>query len=310
MASQRGKLVLADVFGMPLEHVLSFVPVESVVAAISSSKFLEIVAGSDAVWGSKCHELWYDKAYVPQHFRETGGMSCLAAYWGSLTDSRRCSITAEELCSFEWSARMKGWSGPDWTSGDAWWQGQPASVRYFHTDGTTYSPERGEGQWRFVPSACGQTGPEGSFLRLSRGGRDYPTHFVTRWAKSWGWILHNCWGFCTSFPLPRKGAVPELEDDGQICQEVTVETCRDEAMRFNMGLPLPFENAGTDGDEAIVSITIDGREVRLPANVAAAIFRHQQLDVDSADEEDSENEEQSVDEEDEEANVAETNFLG
>ncbi|CAE8652743.1 unnamed protein product, partial [Polarella glacialis] len=97
MVSQHGKLVLADVFGMPLEHVLSFVPVESVVAAISSSKFLRIVACSDAVWGSRCDKLWCGKVYVPLHFREIRGMSRLAAYWGSLTDSRRCSIMAHSM---------------------------------------------------------------------------------------------------------------------------------------------------------------------------------------------------------------------
>lgn len=130
--------------------------------------------------------------------------------------------------------RRYRWSGSSWTASDAWWNGEASSIRRFNFDGTS-SSERGEGKWQFVPASCGRTGPEGSFIRLSRGGRSFPTHFAARW-KNWGWILQNCWGFSASFPLPRRGEEPELEDAGEICQRVTVDSCREEAMLFNSEL--------------------------------------------------------------------------
>jgi len=291
----------------PLEHVLGFTGAADTVAAVPCSRFWAAVAASDAVWAEKCQVLWHDKVHVPARFRapEPGGMSRLAAYWGSLADARRAAITAEELCSLEWSIRMKGWAGPDWTSSDPWWQGRPAAWRRYHPDGGLQSASGSGGHWRFVADSSGRTGPEGSFIRHSRGGRDYPTHFASRWPKNWGWILQNCWGFSASFPLPPRGAEPELEDAGPVCQSVTVETCRDEAMRFNMGLPLPYEvraQDGTDTDgeaaagdedgEGLVAVLVNGAEQRLPASlVAALISAYQRLNEEEDEEEDEEDEE-------------------
>mmetsp|Transcript_114806 Transcript_114806/g.371032 ORF Transcript_114806/g.371032 Transcript_114806/m.371032 type:complete len:365 (-) Transcript_114806:272-1366(-) len=285
----------------PLEHVLGFTGAADTVAAVPCSRFWAAVAASDAVWAEKCQVLWHDKVHVPARFRapEPGGMSRLAAYWGSLADARRAAITAEELCSLEWSIRMKGWAGPDWTSSDPWWQGRPAAWRRYHPDGGLQSASGSGGHWRFVADSSGRTGPEGSFIRHSRGGRDYPTHFASRWPKNWGWILQNCWGFSASFPLPPRGAEPELEDAGPVCQSVTVETCRDEAMRFNMGLPLPYEvraQDGTDTDgeaaagdedgEGLVAVLVNGAEQRLPASlVAALISAYQRLNEEEDEEE-------------------------
>lgn len=255
---------------VPIELVLSFVDGRDILSAIPASRSFSHGARSDMVWQLQCEMLWQDKVFVPERFR-TQGMSRLAAYWGSISDASRTALTREELCSCVWHTRMKGWSGPDWTAGDPWWNGGKAGQRHFHLDGTTSSADRGSGQWRFVPDSCGRRGAEGSFVRLSRGGRDFPTHFVSRWSKNWGWILQNCWGFSASFPLPPKGAEPELEDDGEICQLVTVDVCRDEAMRFNMGLPLPHEDVGDVEDGEAVTLVINGVEQRMPAPLAVAL---------------------------------------
>lgn len=261
----------------PLEHILSFTSPGDIVAALPVNRFWASVAASDAVWSPVCEHLWADKVYVPDRFQDVKAMCRLDAFWGSLADSKRTAITVEELCSFQWSNRMKGWAGPDWTSNDAWWrgtcdqQGATSSTRRYKPDGTMVSAERGAGKWRFVPQSSGRHGPKGCFVRHARGGRDYPTHFTSRWSKNWGWILQNCWGFSTSFPLPRKGLEPELEDDGEICQSVTVDTCREEAMLFNMGLPLPYEAEGDD-EESFGGVRVGGANQRLSVSFFAAVL--------------------------------------
>ena len=55
--------------------------------------------------------------------------------------------------------------------------------------GGSFESSRGEGQWRFVPDSCGRRGLLGSFVRLSLGGREFPTHFVGRWPRNWGWVM-------------------------------------------------------------------------------------------------------------------------
>lgn len=263
-----------------LEHILHFVPPEDLVSALAVDHFWSGVAISDAVWSCHCNMLWADKMYVPGCYSETGkshSMSRISAYWHSIADSKRSAITQEELCSFEWSSRMKGWAGTGWTISDPWWQPasprsgpKPASVRRYHVDGTTTS-DRGSGTWRFVLDSCGKTGPEGCFVRLARDGQEFPTHFASRWAPNWGWILQNCWGFSASFPLPPRGKELALEDDGELCQSINVEACRQEAEAFNLGIPLPHSlNSSNDNAQhqanPLVVVEMNGRMIRLPAD--------------------------------------------
>ena len=113
-------------------------------------------------------------------------------------------------------------------------------------------------RWRFVSRACGQPPPapgsyepgqRGAFIRSSRSDREFPTSFVQRYPRNWGWVLNQCWGFSLSFPMPPKGEEPELEDDGDLVQSVTVETQSTEAGHFNAGLPMPDPDATSDDEE-------------------------------------------------------------
>ena len=177
-----------------LEHTLSFLdPADIALSALRVSHFWHDAALSDAIWAEQCDRLWRDKVFVPAKFRREAPepLRRIEAYWRSLEDSRRTHLTEEELCALRWHSRMKGWAGSSWTEIDPWWQGQPAAVRSFAPDGTTDS-EKGSGRWKFVPDSCGKSGPLGSFVRLSRGGRSFPTHFVSRYAPNWGWVLQNC----------------------------------------------------------------------------------------------------------------------
>merc|ERR1719210_3010953 len=133
-----------------LEHLLTFVPPAEVLRQSAVSRAWAGASVSDAVWQVQCERLWADKVYVPARFlpEAPARMSRLDAFRGSVEDAARTAITAEELCEFEWSSRMKGGAG-DLTSGCPWWTGTgPAQVRRYHADGTSGS-QRGD-TWRFV----------------------------------------------------------------------------------------------------------------------------------------------------------------
>jgi len=299
--------VLAGDFGpAPLEQVFAYVSAVDLLEAAALNRYWSSLVVSDSVWSAQCQQLWSDKVYVPERFKIEAGATKLRriqAYWESLKDSRRIAVTPEELCQFQWSSRMKGWAGPDWTCSDPWWQEEAADgsprrrtwIRKFHPDGTT-SGDRGAGSWRFVPDSCGRTGPEGCFIRMGRGGREFPTHFASRWARNWGWILQNCWGFSTSFPLPLRGSCPDLEDQGEICRSVSVETCSQEANLFNLGLPLPHSVDAIGGHTGegldMVEAFIGDQRLRLPRALLLMLLRRQQEDgVGSEGEHGDENEE-------------------
>eukprot|EP00316_Scyphosphaera_apsteinii_P024058 CAMPEP_0119312252 /NCGR_PEP_ID=MMETSP1333-20130426/25629_1 /TAXON_ID=418940 /ORGANISM="Scyphosphaera apsteinii, Strain RCC1455" /LENGTH=323 /DNA_ID=CAMNT_0007316845 /DNA_START=66 /DNA_END=1037 /DNA_ORIENTATION=- len=280
--------------GTLLEYTLSFLDAEDIiVSALRVSHCWCRASLSDAVWSVLCERLWSDKVFVAACYRNPEPTSRrIDIYWGSIADASRTYITPEELCALTWHSRMKGWAGESWTERDPWWLGQPAAVRRFAPDGTT-SSDKSSGTWRFVPDSCGMTGPTGTFVRMSRGQRSFPTHFVSRWSVNWGWILQNCWGFSASFPLPPLGSEPELEDDGTICQSVTVETCEDEARRFNLGLPLPhddYERADDDGITGnqiqLASVMINGEAVQIPIEVLLTLLQRANVETNGLDDDD------------------------
>uniref|UniRef100_A0A7R9UCB6 F-box domain-containing protein n=1 Tax=Pinguiococcus pyrenoidosus TaxID=172671 RepID=A0A7R9UCB6_9STRA len=234
-----------------LHQILSFLSADEVVRVQLVSRFFRTAASCDFQWHWRCEQLWSSKVYVPAQFQDRAKMRRCAAYWASLRDASRCAIREDELCSLVFHYRMKGWSGDSWTSQDPWWNGGSPGQRRFHRDGTMTS-DMGDGRWRIldVPEACNRRGERGSFLRVSKGGVEFPTIVVSR-HSNWGWILQNCWSFSASFPLPPRGADLELEDSGPFCQEVTVGNCPVEAMLFNLGIALPGEDRGGGRNQEI-----------------------------------------------------------
>jgi len=231
---------LSDLVG-PFDHVLHFLPAVEILEVARVSRSVAATALSDEHWRARCDSLWADKAYVPLEFRRA---PCLSAYWGSLRDATRCALTPAELCGLTWSTRMKGAAGTEWTDSDPWWNGEEAATRTYSSSSQDCTSGRvtsslGSGSWRFVPDSSGRSGPLGTFVRHT-GSRDFPTFFASR-LENWGWVLQNCWSLSTSFPLPLQGECEELEDDGSVCQRVTVRNCRDEMLNFNLGEPLPHE---------------------------------------------------------------------
>lgn len=215
-----------------LEAIAPYLDAASIVRAIRTSSVWRLTLTSDNVWADHCLELWHDKLHVPERYRARHEMSRMHAYFGSLADGQRNEITTDELCAYEWSTRMKSTAGDEWTGRDPWWQQEPAGTRRYRPDGT-FTSIMSDGTWRFPH---GRT--QSAVLRHVRGGVEFPSHFVMRY-PNWGWVVQNCWSISASFPLPLRGQCRELEEDGPWCAAVAVQNCRDEAMLYNAGLPLP-----------------------------------------------------------------------
>eukprot|EP00747_Dinoflagellata_sp_TGD_P215297 gnl/TRDRNA2_/TRDRNA2_88017_c0_seq1.p1 gnl/TRDRNA2_/TRDRNA2_88017_c0~~gnl/TRDRNA2_/TRDRNA2_88017_c0_seq1.p1 ORF type:complete len:142 (+),score=10.70 gnl/TRDRNA2_/TRDRNA2_88017_c0_seq1:26-427(+) len=99
-----------------LHSILSFGTDAELTRWRSISQYFFRVASSSAVWEPRCERLWRDKL-IPRKARELlRSGEALVAYRFSLEDAKRTWITVEELCSFSWSHRMKGWSGEEWTA--------------------------------------------------------------------------------------------------------------------------------------------------------------------------------------------------
>lgn len=233
------------------------------------------LGSSSLLWGPRCRQMWADKVYVPPKARaDLAAGRAFAAFGFAVADARRSWITAEELCSFEWSHRMKGWSGESWTEDDPWWNGRPARRRHFRRDGSSVSLKsdgavdgaRQNSRWRFISACCGhegaaeafEPGVRGAFIRNRRDAREFPSAFVMRYPANWGFVLNQCWGFSTSFEMPPRGAEPALEDDHALVQAVSVETQYQEAQLFNAGMRLPDPD---DPDAATDPVPPDNRQL-------------------------------------------------
>lgn len=232
-----------------LEHIATFLCPEDTVRLMPVSQHWASALASDVAWEAHCVQLWAQKLYVPTLFASAGGgYSRLAAYWGSICDSRREQITATELCSSTWWLRAKTSAGAEAVACDPWWRDEPAARRHYSGDGAcAESPTREHDVRAALPDAkvCGGPVlwrfPVGSSAQANRvrhtaaSGREHPTHLVSR--HEWGWVLQNQWSLLTSFPLPPRGEAPVLEDEGAVCRAAAREIAGLEVAGFSAGLP-------------------------------------------------------------------------
>ena len=207
-------------------------------------------ASSDVLWKPLCQRHWEDKVFLPVRVRELARQGLYrVAFPIAIADSRRTHISTAELCDATWWSRMKGSAGQQFTRSDPWWRGEPVQRRTrFRADSTLVhvtgdedggqTHESAAGQWRFVPSCCGLTGPPGSFIRTLRDvvGRETPSKALSRHRGNWGWVMDGCWSVSCSFPMPLRGTDPSMED---AALHMTMELQHDEAHAFMTGLPLP-----------------------------------------------------------------------
>lgn len=238
---------------------LTCLPVREVGCATALNRRLCSIAQSEAVWCALCEYLWCGKA-LPTKFLELrdSGKAC-EAYRQSLLDSRRTSITKEELCSICWSFRFKACAGDGWQESDPWWQGQAATKARFYPSGIIRFQSGGvlgndppKLRWRFVRfqdqhledleqqrrnvegfeffSGFGQRG-----VRAKVMGREVPAYCIRRHKGNWGWVMESCWVVWCSWPMHARGSDEGWElDDERL--PVTFECQRQQASEFNMGL--------------------------------------------------------------------------
>lgn len=123
----RGAATLQRFLDLPSElltHVFVHVAPKQLVWCSSMSRKLQKIAADDGVWIQKCESLWEKKRYVPEKFwaEKSQPGQARRAYFGSIKDSRRERITADELCSVTWSFRFKKNAGRIWTRDDPYWK--------------------------------------------------------------------------------------------------------------------------------------------------------------------------------------------
>ena len=160
-----------------------------------SLAFLDVAAGGDGAcvskaWRSVCGSwaLWHDLSQPLRKWRNIAVDAKLHPREFcrlSIADSKRTSLTRDELCSQTWRFRFKRAAGEEWLAVDPYWTDNNPATITFTADGTT---ERAgtwelevEVKWRWGHSrkarrAPGLAGGEsGSSVRVVVDGRDVPT---------------------------------------------------------------------------------------------------------------------------------------
>ncbi|CAK0812673.1 unnamed protein product [Prorocentrum cordatum] len=99
----------------------------------------------------------------------------------------------------------------------------------------------------------------GSYIRgrPRRGMRETPTKVVFRHPETWGFVLDSCWAVHTSWPLPRRGQDPSLEDSAL---PMTVENMHSEAQRYNRGQQIDPEDPDPVDDGFEVGLEYRGED--------------------------------------------------
>jgi hypothetical protein len=215
-------------------NITSFLDVGSLsnVRCLNRS-FRTLASQGSAGWENLCQALWATKVHVLKEALEDPDP--MAAYRMSVLDARDRDYVKREELIFDpssqkgtiWSFRFKESAGPDWTTWDPWYSGQPCRKMVFLEDGTVkeFCPEDPNNletpqfsrrgtlmdppvimSWRFLTRPLDMPArPIGSYVRFSVGGRDVPTYCVRRSpTKNWGFIMESCWGVYSSFELPKR----------------------------------------------------------------------------------------------------------
>jgi len=167
---------------------------------------------NDNIWSGLCDKLWHDKVYVPESIVAMKKIDPREAYFRSIKDSTRDTITEEELLSFDWEFRFKEHRGAWYADADPWHHGRAPSHHKYMKDGMVkitgeysgYAPDRR--RWRWMDNATDRD--KGSWVQICH----YPSYKVFR-TKNWGWMQQSDLALLVSFPMPSKGVSEELEDN-------------------------------------------------------------------------------------------------
>ena len=236
--------------------------------ASSNHYFTEAVVGPQSIhrWDELCTETWRGKVHVAAEavaLRSTGDPR--GALRQSLADAQRTDLTDEELTSFEWRFRFKEQAGPQWQQFDPYWTtGEPTRAQFmpatiYDMDG--HGTVRMSGfeaiedfyiQWWWPVLNQGpvqNTQLRDSFgvrtLQVSVNGSRVPRYLISR-HENWGWIMQSCWVVYLSFPMPKPGVDPSLDDRSLL---VDVDMQRREAAVYNMGWDIDDEEEEESEEE-------------------------------------------------------------
>eukprot|EP00505_MAST-04D_sp_SCG-Rhode-Island_P002423 Stramenopile-MAST_4_protein_2423 len=173
----------------------------------------------DSTWSVRFQQLLSAMAY---RSKRIGTFSTMSSYRFHLLDRKRTVLTNEELCEINWSFRFKKAAGRFWMDQDPYWQERGPMSVIFSPDGTTKSSHDGaptrEGMsinWCWGTSADGTpaSGYPCDFIRYSVNGEEVPSLHFSRHPIHYGIIIQSCWVVYSSFPLPKPGEDPFMEDE-------------------------------------------------------------------------------------------------
>ena len=288
--------------------------------------FATSVKADRGLWDSICAKTFHGKACVASEAKRlrTDG-DPRSALRVALADSRRATLTEEEICSFEWNFRFKEAAGPGWCEEDPYWQGAeggPAKIKFGPLTERGYPASEQTGQVsasgfemltqrRLLWSWARSRGPHGGHVQIRVDGMRVPTYVVSRHAPNWGWLMQSCWVLYTSFPMPARGTDADLEDDAL---DVTVTTQAHEAQAYNTGVTFDAPNASDDegddppaggGPTAVVQLA-NGESIVVPVWLLhhLGLQEHDTLsgaessEADDDDDDDDDNEAENDDEDD------------
>ena len=199
--------------------------------------FSASILADRAVWERLCETTFEGKVCIAAEAKRLRAQGKpREALRVGLADSRRDTLTDEELTTFEWNFRFKSAAGSGWMEEDPYWLGAasgPARVQFSPSGRLTASGFEMLEQRQLLWSWALSRGPIGSHVQLHVDGMRVPTYVVSRHAANWGWLMQSCWVLYTSFPMPPRGADPSLDDEAL---EVTVRTQFREAHAYNSGV--------------------------------------------------------------------------
>ncbi|KAL7105665.1 hypothetical protein ACP275_07G058000 [Erythranthe tilingii] len=193
--------------------ILSRLDARSVALARLVSRGWLAVASVDEIWAPKCEELWQGKAHIPR-IAKVPGLTKMAVFSLSMTDSKRARITRDDLCDHVWEFHFTEDAPEYWRNLDPRWNGTGATMhRYFQQDGSiTADPEDKvwgghESSYTVVTGLFFGGKMREHYVRINR----WPQMSVQR-RPDWGWVLSNHLYCYASVPDPHKpdGTGPSL----------------------------------------------------------------------------------------------------
>lgn len=165
-----------------------------VVVCSETCKLWRMIANQDGIWKDLCIRLWADKAIVPDCFRSMPDIfRSKDAYIGSLLDSKRTSISIEELTTNKFYFRFKQVVGRYWIEQDPFWTKNDPLRISFRSDGFVngFPWDALQMKWHFVDDDGRTCQKNSSFMRVAINGRCVPTYMISR-HSNWGIIIQVC----------------------------------------------------------------------------------------------------------------------